>query len=280
MKKIIILNIPVIHNGYVLFFQKHNDAGGVYILGNDVVEAFSKREIRALNPHIAGNIISKIFFPEANISVLSLIDLKEFYSSGKETIIFPNEKISRDVVEKYFSAFESNVVFEDVFLKWDEESVKKTKPIEGIHRSEKNSDKFFMSIAEDEAKKSSDWWRRVGAVIVKDREVLFKAYNWHVPSEHTPYINGDPRDFVEAGKLSHICSSIHSEQNVIAQAAHEGVSLCGANIYVSVFPCPMCARLIALSGIKRCFFKEGHASLDGIEVLKNFNVELVSVSPL
>ena len=34
------------------------------------------------------------------------------------------------------------------------------------------------------------------------------------------------------------------------QAARNGVSIEGATIYVTVFPCPICARMIANSGIK------------------------------
>ena len=43
---------------------------------------------------------------------------------------------------------------------------------------------------------------------------------------------------------------MHAEQNAILQAARNGVSIEGAEIYVTTFPCPICARMIANSGIQ------------------------------
>jgi dCMP deaminase len=143
--------------------------------------------------------------------------------------------------------------------------------------SDSSSDLAFMAIARTGANESSDWWRQVGAILVKNGEILFQSHNRHFPSDHTPYINGDPRDVIEAGKDSHIATAVHAEQGIIAEAAANGISTKGADIYVSVFPCPMCARLIALSGIKRCFFSFGHASLDGEEIMKSAGVELIWV---
>ena len=44
----------------------------------------------------------------------------------------------------------------------------------------------------------------------------------------------------------------HAEQNLIAQAAYSGVSLCGATLLVSnLYPCSSCAKSIIQSGITR-----------------------------
>jgi len=53
--------------------------------------------------------------------------------------------------------------------------------------------------------------------------------------------------------------------------------LSGADFYVTVFPCPDCTKLIAFSGVKRLFFKGGHASLDGVDILKAKGVEIIKV---
>ena len=94
-----------------------------------------------------------------------------------------------------------------------------------------------------------------------------------------PYIDGDPRDFIKAGERSELCSAFHSELSIITRAANEGLKLSDGEtyIYVSVFPCPMCAMQVAYSGVRRCYFSSGHASLRGEDVLKSQNVEIILV---
>jgi dCMP deaminase len=135
----------------------------------------------------------------------------------------------------------------------------------------------MIALAFDEAEKSSDWWRHVGAVLVKGRELVATAYNRSCPSQHMSYVLGNPRDFIEAGTLSHFSDVLHSEKIVFTEALKHGVSTLGADIYVSVFPCPDCAKMIAYSGVKRCFFASGHASLDGQSVLRSQGVEMIYV---
>lgn len=46
------------------------------------------------------------------------------------------------------------------------------------------------------------------------------------------------------------CRAIHSEVDAIGRATKNGISLEGATIYVTRYPCEACARLIAASGIR------------------------------
>lgn len=128
-----------------------------------------------------------------------------------------------------------------------------------------------------EAEKSSDWWRHVGAVVVKNGKVLLEAHNQHVPTDNAPYINGDPRDVIEAGKLGFISTAIHAEQLIVTEAARKGISLNGASIYMNVFPCLICAKLIAYAGIKKCFFRTGNAYLNVEDAMKKLGVEIIRV---
>jgi dCMP deaminase len=49
----------------------------------------------------------------------------------------------------------------------------------------------------------------------------------------------------------HCQKTVHSEINAICQAAKLGVSLNGAKIYVSMFPCFACSKAIIQCGIER-----------------------------
>ena len=50
------------------------------------------------------------------------------------------------------------------------------------------------------------------------------------------------------------CLAIHSEIDAICNAAFEGISLEGATIFVTRYPCEACARAIARAGIKNVIY--------------------------
>jgi dCMP deaminase len=98
-----------------------------------------------------------------------------------------------------------------------------------------------------------------------------------MPDEQSPYVNGDPRTSYKRGVDANLTTAAHGEGVLIAEAARAGVSLMGASIYVTDFPCPYCARIIAHSGITKCYFARGYAALDGADVLKEKGVELIYI---
>jgi dCMP deaminase len=112
---------------------------------------------------------------------------------------------------------------------------------------------------------------------VRDGVLLGVAHNEHRPSEYSPYINGDPRNDFSRGVRADLSTALHAEAALIAAAARAGTSLDGADLYVSTFPCPACARLIAEAGFRRCFFAGPYALLDGDTVLRAAQVELIWV---
>ena len=48
---------------------------------------------------------------------------------------------------------------------------------------------------------------------------------------------------------AHEQGTVHAEQNAIADAARRGISVDGATVYVTHFPCINCAKILAASGI-------------------------------
>jgi dCMP deaminase len=138
-------------------------------------------------------------------------------------------------------------------------------------------DKDLLRAALGEAGRSSDWWRQVGAVAVRDGVVLDVTHNEHRPTEYSPYVNGDPRNDFRRGVHLELSTAIHAEALLVARAARQGRSLHGADLYVSTFPCPGCARLIAEAGFRRCLFAGPYAVLDGEQVLRAAGVVLVWV---
>lgn len=274
MNTILILHIPVIHQGYVDLIQRYGWVECLYVLGRDLIEELAEHvEIRALDPKIAAVAVSSI--GGLKTRCLNQGELSYILHRGKDVqIITADEAITRKLIKKYLP--DSQVTFEKTFLRWEESNVFSLHGVPYDEISTSPDHKNYMRQAEIEAEGSSDWWRQVGTVLMTNKGV-FKAHNFHVPTEHTPYINGDPRDSIKAGTRSELSSVLHSEKAVFAQALRTGISTEGADLYTTVFPCPDCAKLIAFSGVKRLFFKTGHASLDGADILKAKGVQIIKV---
>jgi dCMP deaminase len=190
--------------------------------------------------------------------------------------VVPDDDASHIFVENHLKG--RKVTFENIFLRWERRNSVRVNKIanDQIIVSDEFSKKM-IALAEKESEKSSDWWRHVGAVIIKDGKVLSKGRNQHLPTDNTPYIDGDPRNCFHKGINLELSTSIHIEARLIAEAARDGISLTGAEIYVTTFPCPPCAKMIAYSGIKKIYYKDGYGVLDGESVLKNQGVEIYQV---
>ncbi|HAS95575.1 TPA: hypothetical protein DCS99_04135 [Candidatus Wolfebacteria bacterium] len=235
------------------------------------------REIRAMDPKDVVKAIRGLrIFP--HVEVLNRQSLAFLQRLHGRQIIVANDEASRSFVEHYFP--EESVVKESVFLRWDPNRVKLEVKVNFDWRTVDLADKEAIRAPEDEGQKTSCWWRQVGAAVIhpESRQVLLMAHNKHLPSEHTPYAVGDPRDFVRAGTSPELASTIHAEAGIVARAAREGIPLKGMHLYVTVFPCTPCAGLVAESGISRLYFSSGCAYLEGESILRSRGVEIVHVA--
>jgi len=105
-------------------------------------------------------------------------------------------------------------------------------------------DDYFMSIALLASQRSPCKRLNVGSVVVKDSRLISMGYNGFIPG--APHISRVKDD--------HEQSIIHSEINAITDCAKRGVSLSGAKIYITHFPCINCFRSIAASNIKEIVY--------------------------
>lgn len=269
----LILYMPVIHKGYLDLLQKYDGSvKALYLVGGDLAVSLGvPKEIRAIDTKTMQKLIVGFGF-SFDVEVL---DFDRVGILAPQVLVIAGDTVSRAVRERYFSKVP--FIQETVFLRWDEDTVKSPKP---AHFDRETSGEFHVQMiqrARQLADSSSDWWRQVGVVVVRDGVVLVEEYNRYLPSEHTPYIEGNPRDFIKAGTLGFLSESVHAEQAAIAQAANRGISLQGADLYLNSYPCPTCAIDMALAGIKRCFFSGGNAYLNVEEVFQAMDMEAIFV---
>ena len=268
--------VPVLHEGYRRFFDKYERPKELYILGPTLIFEFPwlAKEIRQLEPALMCKAIEALSIFD-KVEILDP-DKARSLNSEQYTVVLPNDDVSQELSQKYFP--KAQLIFDSVFLRWDKHNSIKEKPVVPEERMTRDAfHQQVMARAKKEAGKSSDIWRHVGAAIVKNGEIILSGHNFHLPSPHAPYINGDPRNNFHKGDHIEISSAFHAEASLIAEAARRGLALEGADMYATTFPCPPCAKVIAHSGIKTLYYSGGYGVLDGEEILKAAGVKIIFV---
>lgn len=272
-KTAIVAYVPVIHEGYLELFKRYPQADLVVVDRELLRREFRslQKDIRALDTKQIVALLQTLFPKRQVVHLRAKTDV-----SAYQQLIMPKDEINTWLAAEFFA--DQNIKTDSIFLRWDEARLKQKQdvaPTEKITYDEFNQ--HFMSQVAAETQKSSDWWRQTAAALAKDGQLIALAHNTHRPADQQPYIFGDPRANFHRGLMIEVSTSLHAEQAVIAHAAAEGISLRGADLYTTTFPCPFCARLIAYSGIKRVFYHTGYSMLDGAELMTNHGVELIKV---
>ena len=121
-------------------------------------------------------------------------------------------------------------------------------------------DKTFINIAKEIGSLSYCTRSKVGAVLVKDGNVISFGYN------------GTPAGMDNGCEENNVTKDevIHAEMNAILKAAKSGNAVDGSTLYLSLSPCQNCCKLIIQSGIKRVVYLEEYRDLSPIEFLSKF----------
>lgn len=258
--------IPVLHQGYFQYLTQVTAPRTLFLIPPEMAQEYTPvhKEIRALTTEQIRTAIESWRVTEA-IRIVTTEMLTKLNAS-RESFHIPDELVTREICKKYLPDCPTTV--SSIFLRWDSASA--------TEQHIPNPDKYSAR-AEHEGLKSSDWWRQVGALAVRAGTVIAQAHNTHLPTEQQPYIEGDARAHFHKGDHIELTTAIHAEAKLIAEAAGAGLTLAGCDLYVTDFPCPPCAKLIASAGIRRLFYQKGYSMLDGERVLKSVGIELIKV---
>jgi len=133
---------------------------------------------------------------------------------------------------------------------------------------------YFMAIAKTVSTRSTCLRRQIGAVVVRDNQILSTGYNGSASGlEHCLDV-GCIRDElnIPSGTDLSTCRAAHAEMNAICKAAKHGVPINDATLYTTTFPCSMCSKLIVNSGIKVIYYEEGYPDVFSLDILKNISI--------
>ena len=110
-------------------------------------------------------------------------------------------------------------------------------------------DEYFMGVALLSAQRSKDPSTQVGACIVNDKKRIvgigYNGFPYGVDDDQFPWAKNN--DWVNS-KYPYV---VHAEPNAILNAT---VPLDNSTLYVTLFPCNECAKLIIQSGIREVVY--------------------------
>ncbi len=136
-------------------------------------------------------------------------------------------------------------------------------------------DDYFLKIAAVVAERSTCIRRKVGAVAVRNKQILSTGYNGAPAGMKDCLELGCLRDQnnIPSGKMHEVCRAIHAEQNVIIQGCLHGISLEGATVYCTHTPCVLCAKMLINAKIKRFVSFKEYSEDSFAELFKEAGIE-------
>jgi dCMP deaminase len=138
-------------------------------------------------------------------------------------------------------------------------------------------DTYFMQIADVVATRASCLKRRVGAVIVKNKQIISTGYNGAPKGiKHASEVGCLRQQMnVPSGTNHELCRGLHAEQNAIIQAAVNGASTEGSTLYCTFLPCIICTKMIINAGVTRVVFRGYYPDDLAIQMFSETNIDLV-----
>lgn len=126
-------------------------------------------------------------------------------------------------------------------------------------------DLYYLGIAQEVSKRSTCFRRAIGAIIVRDDQIVSTGYVGSPRKTKDSLEHGfclRDKLGIPHGQRYELCRSVHAEQNAIINAARAGVSLLGGDMYIygsapgtagpiSAFPCYICKKMLINCGLKR-----------------------------
>lgn len=137
-------------------------------------------------------------------------------------------------------------------------------------------DEFFMKVAYLASERSTCLRRKTGAVLVKDNRIICQGYNG--APKGLPHCSevGCMREKlgIQSGERHELCRGVHAEANCLIQAAVFGISVKGAILYTTHFPCSICAKMLINAEISEVVYDEEYSDNLAKQLLKEAGIKI------
>ncbi|MCE5201488.1 MAG: cytidine/deoxycytidylate deaminase family protein [Synergistaceae bacterium] len=142
-------------------------------------------------------------------------------------------------------------------------------------------DSYFLLIAKVVASRSTCLRRKVGAVLVRDKQILSTGYNGAPKGISHCEDVGCMREKlnIPSGERHEICRGSHAEINAIAQAASAGVATQGCWLYCTHEPCVYCTKALINAGCERVVYLYPYLDELARAIMKESGIDAVQFAP-
>jgi dCMP deaminase len=143
-------------------------------------------------------------------------------------------------------------------------------------------DEYCIKLAEVASERSTCLRRKVGAVLTtRERRIIAINYNG-APSglPHCSDLGGCLRkqSNIPSGQRMEICRAVHGEMNAIITSAMYGSSTKQTTLYLTHFPCVICAKILVQAGVEQIVYKDPYgdevSNAESAKIFKQAGIQL------
>ena len=138
-------------------------------------------------------------------------------------------------------------------------------------------DEYYLDLAGSVSKRGTCTKVEIGAVIIRDDQVLASGYGGEPRGTKSSHEHGfclRKKLGIPSGHRYEMCRSVHAEQNAIIQAAYHGASIKDATLFCTNMPCSICAKMIINAGIRTIYYLSGYADVMSEAMRKEAGVDV------
>jgi len=134
-----------------------------------------------------------------------------------------------------------------------------------ISRLSKNS--FYMNFAQVASLRSHDMETKVGSVLVKESSGAIIATGCN------GFVRGTNDSILPSTRPDKYKYMIHSEENLICNAAQHGISMENTFVVCTMTPCCRCMRMLWQCGVRKIIAKDIYKDFNEIMTMADLKIE-------
>lgn len=150
---------------------------------------------------------------------------------------------------------------------------------------ELNKPFVYLKKAKEVSERSTCLRRKVGAILIMENE-------YHEITDYTIGYNSAPLHMknciekgtclrqklnIPSGERQELCYAVHAEQMAIAEAAKKHFDFANCTLYITTYPCSICAKLICAFGIKKIYYLDGYPDSLTESIFANSDISCIKM---
>ena len=127
-------------------------------------------------------------------------------------------------------------------------------------KNKKYKQEDLMKLTFKISKYSWDWVGQIGTILVKKGRILAATWNRVLPYEAYQMHFGSIREKKQIPSQEMIETHLtnHAECEILETARRERINIKGSSLFINIFPCPVCARVLSRTEIKEIVYTHDH----------------------